>query len=61
METLPKLSPAQNLLLRTSARRAYGRVIPPLHHSARVEKPRNQGSRCAMSNVSVSNISIISA
>jgi len=29
METLPKLSPAQNLLLRTAARRADGRVIPP--------------------------------
>ena len=29
METLPKLSPAQSLLLRTAARRAHGRVIPP--------------------------------
>lgn len=29
MEALPKLSPAQNLLLRTAARRADGRVIPP--------------------------------
>ena len=29
MDTLPKLSPAQNLLLRTAARRADGRVIPP--------------------------------
>ena len=29
METLPKLSPAQNLLLRTAARRADGRVIAP--------------------------------
>lgn len=29
METLPKLSPAQSLLLRTAARRADGRVIPP--------------------------------
>ena len=29
MNTLPKLSPAQNLLLRTAARRADGRVIPP--------------------------------
>lgn len=29
METLPKLSPAQNLLLRTAARRVDGRVIPP--------------------------------
>lgn len=29
METLPKLSPAQNLLLRTAARRADGLVIPP--------------------------------
>ena len=29
MYTLPKLSPAQNLLLRTAARRADGRVIPP--------------------------------
>jgi len=29
METLPKLSPAQSLLLRTAARRADGQVIPP--------------------------------
>ena len=29
METLPKLSPAQCLLLRTAARRADGRVTPP--------------------------------
>ena len=29
MDTLPKLSPAQSLLLRTAARRADGRVIPP--------------------------------
>ena len=29
METLPKLSPAQCLLLRTAARRVDGRVIPP--------------------------------
>ena len=29
MDILPKLSPAQNLLLRTAARRADGRVIPP--------------------------------
>lgn len=29
MDNLPKLSPAQNLLLRTAARRADGRVIPP--------------------------------
>ena len=29
MEMLPKLSPAQSLLLRTAARRADGRVIPP--------------------------------
>jgi len=29
MDTLPKLSPAQRLLLRTAARRADGRVIPP--------------------------------
>jgi len=29
MNTLPILSPAQNLLLRTAARRADGRVIPP--------------------------------
>jgi hypothetical protein len=29
MHTLPKLSPAQNLLLRTAARRVDGRVIPP--------------------------------
>ena len=29
MDTLPKLSPAQTLLLRTAARRVDGRVIPP--------------------------------
>jgi hypothetical protein len=29
MDTLPKLSSAPNLLLRTAARRADGRVIPP--------------------------------
>ena len=29
METLPKLSPAQSLLLRTAARRDDGHVIPP--------------------------------
>ena len=29
MDTLPKFSPAQNVLLRTAARRADGRVIPP--------------------------------
>ena len=29
MDTLPKLSPAQNLLLRTAGRRADGRVRPP--------------------------------
>lgn len=29
MDTLPKLSPAQNLLLRTAARRADGHVTPP--------------------------------
>ena len=29
METLPKLSPAQSVLLRTAARRPDGRVIPP--------------------------------
>jgi len=29
VDTLPKLSPAQNLLLRTAARRTDGRVIPP--------------------------------
>lgn len=29
MDTLPKLSPAQSLLLRTATRRADGRVIPP--------------------------------
>ena len=29
MDTLPKISPAQGLLLRTAARRADGRVIPP--------------------------------
>ena len=39
METLPKLSPAQSLLLRTAARRAHGRVIPPdtLRGGARVK------------------------
>ena len=39
METLPKLSPAQSLLLRTAARRAHGRVIPPdtLRGGARVQ------------------------
>lgn len=39
METLPKLSPAQGLLLRTAARRADGRVIPPdtLRGGARVK------------------------
>lgn len=38
METLLKLSPAQSLLLRTAARRADGRVIPPdtLRGGARV-------------------------
>lgn len=29
MDTLPKLSPAQSLLVRTAARHADGRVIPP--------------------------------
>jgi hypothetical protein len=39
METLPKLSPAQCLLLRAAARRADGRVIPPdtLRGGARVK------------------------
>jgi len=39
MDTLPKLSPAQSLLLRTAARRADGRVIPPdtLRGGARVK------------------------
>lgn len=39
MSMLPKLSPAQNLLLRTAARRADGRVIPPdtLRGGARVK------------------------
>ena len=39
MNSLPKLSPAQNLLLRASARRADGRVIPPdtLRGGARVK------------------------
>jgi len=39
METLPKVSPAQCLLLRTAARRADGRVIPPdtLRGGARVK------------------------
>ena len=39
METLPKLSPAQCLLLRTAARRADGRVMPPdtLRGGARVK------------------------
>ena len=39
METLLKLSPAQSLLLRTAARRADGRVMPPdtLRGGARVK------------------------
>lgn len=39
METLPKLSPAQSLLLRTAARRPDRRVIPPdtLRGGARVK------------------------
>ena len=39
MDTQPKLSPAQSLLLRTAARRADGRVIPPgtLRGGARVK------------------------
>ncbi|MCM3563433.1 DUF3489 domain-containing protein [Hydrogenophaga intermedia] len=39
METLPKISPAQSLLLHTAARRTDGRVIPPgtLHGGARVK------------------------
>lgn len=39
MDTLPKLSPAQNLLLRTAARRTNGCVIPPdtLRGGARVK------------------------
>lgn len=39
MDTLPKLSPAQSLLLRTAARRTDGRVIPPgtLRGRARVK------------------------
>ena len=39
MEALPKLSPAQDLLLRTATRRADGRVIPPetLRGGARVK------------------------
>jgi hypothetical protein len=39
METLPKVSPAQCLLLRTAARRADGRVMPPdtLRAGARVK------------------------
>ena len=39
METLPKVSPAQCLLLRTAARRPDGRVIPPdtLRGGARVK------------------------
>ena len=39
MEALPKLSPAQALLLRTATRRADGRVIPPetLRGGARVK------------------------
>ncbi|MFN4360768.1 MAG: DUF3489 domain-containing protein [Hylemonella sp.] len=39
MDTLPKLSPAQGLLLRTTARRADGRVVPPdtLRGGARVK------------------------
>lgn len=39
METCPKLTPTQALLLRTAARRADGRVIPPanLRGGARVK------------------------
>jgi hypothetical protein len=39
METLPKLSPAQSLLLSAAARRTDGRVIPPdtLRGGARVK------------------------
>jgi hypothetical protein len=39
MEILPKLTPTQALLLRTAARRADGRVIPPanLRGGARVK------------------------
>ena len=39
MEILPKLTPAQSLLLRTAARRTDGRVIPPdtLRGGARVK------------------------
>ena len=39
MEILPKLTPAQSLLLRTAARRPDGRVIPPdtLRGGARVK------------------------
>ncbi len=39
MDTPPKLSPAQNLLLRTAARRADGCVIPPstLRGGARIK------------------------
>ena len=39
MDALPKISPAQSLLLRTAARRADGRVIPPdtLRGGARVK------------------------
>lgn len=39
MDSLPKLSPAQSLLLRTAVRRADGRVIPPdtLRGGARVK------------------------
>ena len=39
MDTLPKLSPVQNQLLRSAARRADGRVIPPdtLRGGARVK------------------------
>ena len=39
MDTLPKLAPSQSLLLRTAARRADGRVIPPdtLRGGARVK------------------------
>lgn len=39
MDTQPKLSPPQSLLLRTAARRADGRVIPPdtLRGGARVK------------------------
>jgi hypothetical protein len=49
METLPKLTPTQALLLRAAARRADGRVIPPdnLRGGARVKVQTALMVRCS--------------